>query len=257
MPAKLGVIHLKMNLPDKLQSFRAAHAIAEAGAILSVTDGELPRYEWINRYFHVPYAQDECAPVISVTVSHSIPYVRLGQLQRPLLFAHEMLDKYRAVWARERHVRFWFSGHRTSGRRESLERWILSAMRRVSESRERTLTDVNIGFSESGRHWPGKAWDETYAATLGCTQFALCPNGNYAWTYRFFEACAAGAIPIVESYCEHYNGFVFHEFDETPGLFEWTEAAAAHNASLARARITASLDEIASAVNQELQRSTG
>ena len=29
-------------------------------------------------------------------------------------------------------------------------------------------------------------------------KYVLCPDGDFVWTYRFFEAVACGAIPIIE-----------------------------------------------------------
>ena len=118
----------------------------------------------------------------------------------------------------------------------------------------RSSSELELRYSRTGRRWPEKAWDQDYVAALGRAQFALCPNGDFVWTYRFFEAAAAGAIPIIEEYCDLYDGFVFHMFDEPVDKLEWTSAATEHNAALVRLRLTVPVDELATAIRAELQQ---
>jgi hypothetical protein len=121
--------------------------------------------------------------------------------------------------------------------------------------RLRRRADVKVSYSSGGRQWPEKAWDADYVSALANTEFVLCPNGDFIWTYRFFEAAAAGAIPVIEDYCDHYEGFVFRSFDEAASTFRWSEEAARHNAALVRERLSVPPDELASAVTDQIRRS--
>jgi hypothetical protein len=47
-------------------------------------------------------------------------------------------------------------------------------------------------------------------------QFVLCPNGDFTWTYRFFESIIFRAIPIIEDYTHHYDGYYYYTPNDTP-----------------------------------------
>jgi hypothetical protein len=46
------------------------------------------------------------------------------------------------------------------------------------------------------------------------SKFTLCPNGDFTWTYRFFEAIIFKSIPIIEDYTYHYNGYHYYTKDD-------------------------------------------
>ena len=93
-----------------------------------------------------------------------------------------------------------------------------------------------------------KAWDTKYARLLGSSRFALCPNGDFVWTYRFFEAAAAGAIPIVESHCEMYEGFSYYTMNDSIESMKWSRDTAEANAERVRSMLAASPLEIQRAI---------
>jgi hypothetical protein len=254
LPWDLGTVRVVAHRPHLLQTFRAAHAICEAGASLAVTAEDSDRYGWLGRYFDVRYRLDDDAPVIEVEIDHAEPSVRVGELARPLLFAHAVIDAYRAAWSSPRPVRHSFAGLGTPDRRSAIARWAESNDLRMPSRLRRGSDDLDVRFTGAGRKWPEKGWDQGYVDALGRAQFALCPNGDFVWTYRFFEAAAGGAIPIIEDYCDLYDGFAFHTFDEPARGLEWTSSAAEHNATLVRQRLTAPLDDLASAVRAALRR---
>jgi hypothetical protein len=245
-------VRLTMNGANLLQGFRAAHAIAEAGFVLAVAKNEFGRYERLNSFFQVPYVEDVSAPSVAVTVDVTLPLVRVGAIHRTLLYPHDIINAFRASWADARSIYFGFCGHRSAPRCTALERWIRTNAPRMPHAPSVPHT-CDVRFSEMGQKWPKKAWDPDYPALLGQTRFALCPNGCYVWTYRFFEAAAAGAIPVVEECSPHYEGFVYYTFADDPRAFQWTEVAATHNAALVRERITASKAELSRAVLDELR----
>lgn len=83
----------------------------------------------------------------------------------------------------------------------------------VTESRMRFLAgfpDSSVEWSTRGRDDATKFFDAAYFDMMARAKFVLCPNGDFVWTYRFFEACIFGAIPIVEDTCDAYNGYHYY-----------------------------------------------
>jgi hypothetical protein len=250
----LGVLRVVADRPGLLQTFRATHAISEAGASLAVSADEAPRYRWLSQYFECRYEFDADAPDLEIVIDHSKPQVRVGHMERPLLYAHAVFDAYRAQWSSDRPIRYSFAGLGTPARRAAIKQWAAANRVRMPNPLRRGSSELDLRYTRTGREWPEKAWDPGYVAALGGAQFALCPSGDFVWTYRFFEAAAAGALPIIEDFCDLYDGFVFHTFDEPARSFEWTVTAAEHNAALVRDRLTVPTDELAEAIRAELQQ---
>jgi hypothetical protein len=111
-----------------------------------------------------------------------------------------------------------------------------------------------VTWTETGRSWPVKAWDPNYVAELGRSHFALCPAGDFHWTYRFFEAIAAGAVPLVESRHALYQGFHYLLMDEAVENVVWSATMAEENYALARALLTVDLGELTAVIIESLDR---
>ena len=99
-----------------------------------------------------------------------------------------------------------------------------------------------------GRRFPIKAWDSDYYAVLLRSQCVLCPNGEYTWSYRFFEAALCGAIPIIEEDCPVYRGFRYYRMSDNH--YDWDPAAALHNYQLCAERILVPADLIHHAIEE-------
>lgn len=83
---------------------------------------------------------------------------------------------------------------------------------------------AEITHSTNGRIEETRDKDDQYFKTLGQTSFALCPNGDFVWTYRFFEAVFLKAIPVVEEDCELYDGYKYYKLgDVLEYRPEWVE----------------------------------
>jgi len=98
--------------------------------------------------------------------------------------------------------------------------------------------------SSRGRTFPVKSWDEPNFRLLARSQFSQCPNGDYVWTYRFFESAMCGAIPIVEDISPVYEGFRFRTMADPVESLIWTEADAQQNGELCKERHTIPPDEL-------------
>lgn len=71
------------------------------------------------------------------------------------------------------------------------------------------ISKMEILFTNKERIFPVKAWDQEYFNQLLESKFVFCPDGDFVWTYRFFESIICGAIPVVENHCVPYNGFKY------------------------------------------------
>jgi hypothetical protein len=89
--------------------------------------------------------------------------------------------------------------------------------------------NIRIIFTSKGRNFPEKAWDSEYYDELLCSQFVLCPNGDFVWTYRFFEAIMCGAIPIIEDRCDIYEGFYFYDMKDPVNKLKYSKKNALEN----------------------------
>lgn len=67
--------------------------------------------------------------------------------------------------------------------------------------------EATIIYTDRGRDDSIKGHDAEYWDLMSRAKYVLCPDGDFVWTYRFFEAVACGAVPIIQSLCDMYRGF--------------------------------------------------
>jgi hypothetical protein len=92
-----------------------------------------------------------------------------------------------------------------------------------------------IRYSGNGRDKKKKVFDKAYFETLGQSQFVLCPDGDFVWSYRFFEAIICNAIPIVENDSPLYEGYKYYKLGDT---FIYDEKMVKHNTNKLRNEMT-------------------
>lgn len=202
---------------DLLQTVRAAHAVAEA-VTLGVPAADLPKFDHLARHFDLRYR--EGVP-LDITVDHRAPSTSIGGLTRPLIFPHGIVDRCRTMWG-VRDLDVTFCGFVTAERQQALQPWLDRG--------------AQVRSSTAGRRWPQKGWDQRYYDLLARSAYVLCPDGDFVWTYRFFESVLCGAIPIVQSTCDLYDGFAFLTMNDRPD--GWDRDTADANFALAVERLT-------------------
>lgn len=87
----------------------------------------------------------------------------------------------------------------------------------VTPTRKKFLSQFSsakIKNSKRGRDKMTKVYDIEYFNQLSKSKFILCPNGDFTWTYRFFESILCGSIPIIEKYHYLYNGYKYFTKDD-------------------------------------------
>jgi hypothetical protein len=101
----------------------------------------------------------------------------------------------------------------------------------LTEQRKKFLSNFEnaiIRDSDNGRHSGTKERDTLYFRLMSRARFVLCPNGDFIWTYRFFEAILCKAIPIIEEDCELYEGYHFYKLGDN---YEYKETWVQENLS--------------------------
>ena len=231
-----------------LQTFRAIQAIAETDVTILLPEAEIPHWDYAAQWFAFSYRADhQQGPLLTLEIDHKEPYVSIGSLGRPLLFPHKAFDLYRQSWT-PRALFASFAGNPSKVRKRVLIGWKRSQRRTIQRV-------VSLTWTGQGRSWPEKGWDPNYVAQLGRSLFALCPAGDFHWTYRFFEAAAAGAMPIVEAGHALYEGFHYFLMDEAVADLDWSMTKAKENYELARALLTIDLDELAAEISRLVDQS--
>lgn len=132
----------------------------------------------------------------SFTFDHSTPWVEVSGKRYTLVFPRSLFLPIDF----DRPIESLFIGKMTPSRETFLKK----------------CAPCTIVPSMRGRDEQTKANDTSYWEAMRMAKFAPCPNGDFTWTYRFFEACICGAIPIIEDFAECYSGFKFYRADETP-----------------------------------------
>ena len=251
-----------------IQQIRLVHAIAESAAEIAVPADQLDKFSVLRERFGLNLAiarPDDPSLTPFVTIDHETPSTALGAVVRPLIFPLAIVDHCRSLWPATRAHRYSFAGLLTENRRALLEGWMadradgasgLAAKTNFGDfvrrqlirwwgaDRQRRIGDVTVWSSERGRRFPTKAWDEEYFTMLADSEHVLCPSGDYHWSYRFFEACLCGAVPIVEETSPLYEGFRYKLMTEPRDAAPWSTADAEHNFRLCGKRIVVPVEEL-------------
>jgi hypothetical protein len=264
---------------DLIQSIRLVQALTESAFSIHIPHEHTWRFASLREHFQIGFSRT-AGPLLTephVLVDHHTPVTAVGGIRRPLIFPHQIVAACRNRWADERTIYASFSGLVTVERQAAIRTWLrqrtvrprrlripisttrthraVEAIRSAAGLRNKRAFRIRGGdfvMSSSclGRRFPTKAWDDTYVDTLGRSRFALCPNGDSVWTYRFFEATMCGAVPIVEQSCELYEGF--HYYTMADHDYVWSIEKAEHNYQLCAQQLTVPKADL----NDELTRLT-
>jgi hypothetical protein len=258
-----------------IQQLRLTHALAESSFVIAVPAAELAKFDLLRQRFGLSLAEARPSDfdlTPHLTVAHGAPSTGVGALRRPLVYPMAIFDHCRGTWPSVRPHRCSFAGLLTDERRGAIDRFLGSqpggprlpsgsglgerlrrrVVRWTGVDRPRRIGALTVWASERGRRFPLKAWDAAYYDLLAASQFVLCPRGDHPWTYRFYEACLCGAIPVVEETLSVYDGFVFTRMSEPLTDAAWTAEAAVHNFERCREQLTLPADQL----DRELARLT-
>jgi hypothetical protein len=130
----------------------------------------------------------------TLQIEHSTPITKINDVVYSLIFPKSLL-KYNNV---DKDIDILFIGLITEKRKSFLS----------------NFPDATITSSNRGRNINTKQYDIGYFKNMARSKFTLCPNGDFTWTYRFFEAIIFKSIPIIEDYTYHYNGYHYYTKDD-------------------------------------------
>jgi hypothetical protein len=122
--------------------------------------------------------------------SHSVPFVKMDGIEYRLVFPRFMFE-----YENEKSIDFLFIGLKTKSREKFLK----------------NFPDAKIIYSDRGRTEGIKERDEWYFNEMSKAKFVLCPDGDFKWTYRFFESIIFKAIPIIENVSSAYYGYKYYK----------------------------------------------
>lgn len=251
-----------------IQQVRLIHSLAETSIPICVPPSEYKKLEVLKRKFKIKSLQEKGDKEDMMSLSqfiffkHDIPITQVGNLSRNLIFPHQITRYCKTLWRKKRKYRFLFIGFLTAERKQLIDTWlyknfptaentinlkdnfIFRVKRKIvlkfnlNINLHKKIGDFVITSSIKGRSFPGKSWDENYYKNLSNSKFVLCPAGDFTWSYRFFESILCGAIPVVESDCDVYKGFIYYKIEDSAEDFCWNENDANFNYNLCVEKIT-------------------
>jgi len=251
-----------------IQSFRLYHSLMESDFNICISPDQEQNFVYLAQYFEIHYSlkTGDCPVLPDVTLSHEKPTTRIGDLERRLIFPHGIVKRCREKWSAVRPVCFAFCGLLTDKRKAILEQWSRSMdceipaqvypLDHIGKAPQIPVEPVELYLwaSKRGRRFPVKVWDDAYYELLAGSQFVICPNGDFVWTYRFLEAVLCGAIPVVEESCDLYEGFEYHRMGDAKGSMKWSFEIAERNYTRAVQMLTIPKDDINRALMTELSK---
>jgi hypothetical protein len=252
----------------KIQELRAIQAISEIGVTIAVSSKQKSKFSLLKEKFQMNFqiSDEKKGTKLSelLSINHEKPETGILDIKKPLVFPIAITNYCKTLWKEERAYKYTFAGLITKSRHDLIRDWVRNNITKenfslpvtdsffnkkrskiynffnIDSMVSKTIGDLIIWSSNRGRKFPIKSWDDDYFKVLGDSQFVLCPSGVCIWSYRFFESILCGAIPIVESNCEAYEGFRFKYMTDDAATFVWTKEDAEYNYNLCLERITIS-----------------
>lgn len=250
----------------KIQELRAIQSISESGVTIMIPAKQKSKFTLLKEKFQMQFQISENKEGIKLSeilaINHEMPETGIGSIKKPLIFPSAITDYCKTLWKDDRQYTYTFAGLITKSRHDLIRDWVSNNITKdkfslpitdsfinkkrskifnffnIDSTVSKTIGNLIIWSSNRGRKFPIKSWDDEYFKVLGDSQFVLCPSGVCIWSYRFFESILCGAIPIVESNCEAYEGFRFKYMSDDASKFVWSKEDAEYNYNLCLERIT-------------------
>ncbi len=249
-------ININYNL---IQSIRLVQSLHEANDNLIINKIHKKKFKTLEKYFDLKfnYNTKKFYDISShIKYSHSAPFIKIGNIQRTLIFPHKIINRLILSWKKNKIYDFSFVGIYTNSRKIIINDWLNNKFRSkniinnkfsylknlvIEKTLKRKYFDsskILILSSKKGRKFPKKSWDNNYYNILLKSKFVLCPSGDFIWSYRFFESILCGAIPIVENHCKAYEGFRYYTFNNNLNELIYSDEIINHNLDLCLKKIT-------------------
>jgi hypothetical protein len=212
---------------DKLQVFFALLAFIEKNRInkiFLVNDGNQNLFNECNKLIKFQMTQMNINykyETITISINHQIPETSLnGNFNGTLLFPKLIKEKYYKFFD-EKSSKIYFRGKLSLSRVkeciflffkiQDYQSLYYLLFNFIFYKKEFIINSskIHFHFTSRGRQKETKFLDHDYYQEMAEYKYIYCPEGEYKWTYRFFEAIQVGSIPFVTKICDHYNDFYF------------------------------------------------
>lgn len=227
-----------------IQAIRLVGALLETDFLLYLPENSEEILKHLKTFFNIDYriGINNILIISNITIDHQTPYCKIGEIKKSLIFPFGVIERCKRKWMIKRRYDFLFSGLMTKKRLVVIKKWIKTHSDNndlkvfldffiinlfnslvIQSSLVKSIKYSIIGKDKSntiltmstlGRTFPQKAWDDNYYDLMANSKFVLCPDGDFIWTYRFFEAMLCGAIPIIENKASIYNGFHYYKITD-------------------------------------------
>ena len=260
-----------------IQNIRIIHAISESSYVIVIDKDDEPKFKELKRLFNIKYElknlKKDFVTINNYEILHNKPLSKIGEIDKFLLFPHAITNHCKKIWKNEREMVCSFAGLITESRKIILNKYleknygktlsteisvnskyrkfllkIKNILKLIPSINQKRIGDIVFWSSARGRTFPIKSWDEEDFKLLSNSKFVPCPNGDFIWTYRFFEAILCGAIPIIKDYCDLYEGFKYKTFNDSLDNLQWNEEDAEFNFELCVRKLTISKESLDSEI---------
>lgn len=264
-------VNLNYNL---IQTIRLVQSLYEANNNLIISKIHKKKFRILEKNFDIKFNYNpESSYDISshIKFSHKIPFIKIGNIQRTLIFPHKIINKLISSWYKNKIYDFAFVGIFTNSRKRIINNWLNKSFgkkfilmgglsyfvnskfyKKICKNNNYNIPKILILSSKKGRKFPKKSWDKNYYDILLKSKFVLCPSGDFIWSYRFFESILCGSIPIIENHCEAYNGYKYYTFNNNLNELVYSDDIVHHNLDLCLKNITIPINILNNELNSIL-----
>ena len=215
-------IYIDTNI-NLLQEIRVLHSLCDNGVTLYCNPTQYFKLKPLKDSFgcNIEIGKPEDSINISniLNIQHNKPSTKIGDVIKPLIFPKSLIEFcYNADDIKLDKI--YFRGLITQKRELA-----------INKLQSTNTLETVIDSSMKGRQFPLKTFDEEYFIEMKKYKFIFCPDGDFVWSYRFFESIMCGGIPIVENDCPLYEGFKYYSLSDIKNIKydkEWVKHNLSH-----------------------------
>ena len=216
--------------PNLLQEIRLIHSLCDEGVDIYCCYTDylklLPIKTHFNGNIYIGYNYEGENISNILKINHTLPLTEFRDKKKSLIFPRSLI-KYCYDDLPKKRMEIFFSGKLTSKRTNS-----------IKKLKEKLNLNLITEISHNGRNFPIKTFDKNYFDNMKKYKFIFCPDGDFIWTYRFFESVMCGAIPVIENDCELYKGFKYYKLSDDLNNIRYNEDWITHNIKILKEKFT-------------------
>lgn len=203
-----------------------------------------------NQNYNIKTCYDDCNYIdFNIEIDHTAPSTKINDIHYSILFPKSLILNLSQSWGGRQLSSF--SGLPTISRLNIINKILTGGIKKrifITKSRINMIlyklfpkksfktiyrkNNIMITFINNGRLEKFKYIDSKYYNLMLSSEHIFCFDGDYIWTYRFFEAIMCGCTPVIENFHGIYEGYFFitladYKFDKY-----LTAAQKAHNLNM-------------------------